>query len=287
MRRTAAGLLVALTAACGATPSPAAAPSSSAPSSSAPVETALPAVPGLEAEAVRLRTDEAIGGQFQVRITDTGDDAFTVTSVALDSPGFTALPATAETAEFAPGRVIDLPTPYGAPVCDAEPLPAAAQLIVVRPDGAQEAVRAPLSADVLQLIHDEKCAVLAVAEVVDVVVTDMADAGDSLAGSLTLTRREGDEPVTAATLGRSVLVDVVAEDLPLELAGEERSARTDVSFTSATCDPHVLSETKKPFVFPLTVQVGDDDPVTMDLPLDQVARDRLAALVQRVCAVGG
>jgi hypothetical protein len=287
MRRTAAGLLVALTAACGATPSPAAAPSSAAPSSSAPVETALPVVPGLEAEAVRLRTDEAIGGQFQVRITDTGDDAFTVTSVALDSPGFTALPATAETAEFAPGRVIDLPTPYGAPVCDAEPLPAAAQLTVVRPDGAQEAVRAPLSADVLQLIHDEECAVLAVAEVVDVAVTDLADEGDSLAGSLTLTRREGDEPVTAATLGRSVLVDVVAEDLPLELAGDERSARTDVSFTPATCDPHVLSETKKPFVFPLAVQVGGDDPVTMDLPLDQAARDRLAALVQRVCAVGG
>jgi hypothetical protein len=287
MRRTAAGLLVALTAACGATPSPAAAPASSAAPSSAPVEAALPAVPGLEAEAVRLRTDEAIGGQFQVRITDTGDDAFTVTSVALDSPGFTALPATPETAEFAPGRVIDLPTPYGTPVCDAEPLPAAAQLTVVRPDGVQEAVRAPLSADVLQLIHDEECAVLAVAEVVDVAVTDLADAGDSLAGSLTLTRREGDEPVTAATLGRSVLVDVAAEDLPLELAADERSARTNVSFTPATCDPHVLSETKKPFVFPLTVQVGDDDPVAMDLPLDQAARDRLAALVQRVCVVGG
>ena len=30
--------------------------------------------PGIEAEAVRLRTDEAIGGQVQVRITDTGDN---------------------------------------------------------------------------------------------------------------------------------------------------------------------------------------------------------------------
>ena len=84
-----------------------------------------------------------------------------------------------------------------------------------------------------------------------------------------------------------MLVDVTAADLPLELAGGRADARTDVSFTPATCDPHVLSETKKPFVFPLTVQVGDDDPVAMDLPLDQAARDRLAALVQRVCAVGG
>ena len=275
---------MALTAACGTTSSP-----SAAPPSSSPVGTtaAIPAVPGLEAEAVRLRTDEAIGGQFQVRITDTGDDAFTVTSVALDSPGFTALPASVETAQFAPGRVIDLPTPYGAPVCDAEPLPAAVRLTVVRPDGARETVRAPLSADVLQLIHDDECAVLAVAEVVDVAITGLADTAEALDGSLTLTRREGDEPVVAATLGRSVLVDVTSEELPLELAGGERSARTDVSFTPATCEPHVLSETKKPFVFPLTVQVGDDDPVAMDLPLDQATRDRLAALVRRVCAVGG
>jgi len=281
VRRTGVALLVALIAACGTTQSPSATPSSS------PVRAAaeIPEVPGLSAEAVRLRTDEAIGGQFQVRITDSGDDGFTVTSVALDSPGFVALPPSAETAEFAPGRVIDLPTPYGEPVCDAEPLPAAALLTVVRPGGAQETVRAPLSAEVLELVHDEECAVLAVLEVVDVAVTDLADDGDALAGSLTLTRREGDEPVVASFLGRSVLVDAAAEDLPIELEGEASTASTPVSFTSATCDPHVLSETKKPYVFPLTVQVGDDDPVAMDLPLDQAARDRLAALVQRVCAI--
>jgi hypothetical protein len=241
-------------------------------------------VPGLEAEAVRLRTDEAVGGRFQVRITDTGDEDFTVTSVALDSPGFAPLPPSAGTAEFAPGRVIDLPTPYGDPVCDAEPFPSAALLTVVRPDGGEETVRAPLAAEVLGVIHEEECAVLAVAEVVEVAVTDLADDGDALSGSLTLSRREGDEPVVATALGRSVLVDVAAEGLPLELGPAESRAGTDVSFTPATCDPHVLSETKKPYVFPLTVQVGDDDPVAMDLPLDQATRDRLAALVQRVCA---
>lgn len=243
-------------------------------------------MPGLEAEAVRLRTDEAVGGRVQVRITNTGGDAFTVTSVALYSPGFTALTPTAATAEFPSGRVIDLPTPYGDPVCDAEPLPAAALLTVTRPGGGEETVRAPLSAEVLGTVHDEECAVLAVVEVVDVAVTGLTDDGDALAGSLTLTRREGGEQVVATALGRSVLVDVAAEDLPLDLEAAERSARTDVSFTPATCDPHVLSETKKPYVFPLSVQVGDDDPVAMDLPLDQATRDQLAALVQRVCALG-
>jgi hypothetical protein len=75
----------------------------------------------------------------------------------------------------------------------------------------------------------------------------------------------------------------VADGLPLVLAGDEQSVTTAISFRPATCDPHVLSETKKPYVFPLTVKVGEGDPVPVDLPLDDAARGLLAALVQRVC----
>jgi len=241
-------------------------------------------VPGIEAEAVRLRTDEAVGGRIQVRVTDTGDDGFTVTGVALDSPGFTALPATAVTAEFAPGRVIDLPTPYGAPVCGTAPVPAAARLTVVRPGGQEESVRAPMAADVLEVVHHEECGALTVAQAVTVSLTGLADDGDALVGTLTLTRRDGDRRVAATALNRSVLLEATAEGLPLVLGSGERQVTTAVSFTPATCDPHVLSETKKPYVFPLAVEVAGADPVPVDLPLDEAARGRLAALVQRVCA---
>jgi hypothetical protein len=283
MRRTTialvAGVLVAgaSLAACG---EPLAGPSKEA--SSAAPSAAIPAVPGIEAEIVRLRTDEAIGGQVQVRLTDTGDTPFTVTAVALRSPGFAQEPMKAVAAEYAPGRVIDLPVPYGEPVCDTAPLPAAADLTVVRPDGAVEEVQVPAAADVLELIHSEECAVLAVTAVVDIAVTGLHDDGDTVAGSLVLTRRSGDEPITASRLGRSVLIEPTA-DLPLELARGRDAATTTMSFTPATCDPHVLSETKKPYVFPLSVTVGDDDPVAVDLPLDQSARDALAAMVRRVC----
>jgi hypothetical protein len=179
--------------------------------------------------------------------------------------------------------VIDLPTPYGAPVCDTTPLPAAAGLTLVRPGGRVESVRVPLAADVLELVHHEECAMRAVAEVVDVSVTGLVDDGDALLGTLTLTRRDGEPRVAATTLSRSVLLDAAADGLPLVLAGDERSVSTTVSFTPASCDPHVLSETKKPYVFPLTVEVAGADPVPVDLPLDAAARDRLAALVQRVC----
>ncbi|WP_097182581.1 hypothetical protein [Blastococcus haudaquaticus] len=238
----------------------------------------------MTAEAVRLRTDEAIGGRFQVRVTNTGDAAFSVTAVALDSPGFAAVPATAVSAEFPPGRVIDLPTPYGEPVCRTSPAPVAARLTVIRPGGAAEALAVPLDGDALDVVHTEECAARAVAEVVDIAVADLTDDGDALVGALTLTRRDGDEPVVASTLSRSVLVEAGAEDLPLELGPDDGTVTTPVTFTPSTCDPHVLSETKKPYVFPLGVQVGEADPVPVDLPLDQAALDRLAALVQRVCA---
>ena len=122
------------------------------------------------------------------------------------------------------------------------------------------------------LIHSEECAALAVTAVVGIAITDLHEDGDALVGLLTLTRREGEEPVTATRLERSVLIDAVAE-LPLELDANDRTAEAEISFTAANCEPHVLSETKKPFVFPLSVTVGGDDEVPVDLPLDQSMRD--------------
>ncbi len=280
MRRTAVALSVLLTAACGTSATPS---GSSGESSAEPSASAAPAVPGIEAEIVRLRTDEAIGGQVQVRVSDTGDTPFAVTSVALGSPGVEPEPPTAVTADFVPGRVIDLRVPYGHPVCDARPLPAVAQLSVTRPDGAVEQLTVPAAAEVLERIHAGECAVLDVLAVVDIAVRDLHDDGDALAGTLVLTRRSGHEPVTATRLGRSVLVHP-AVDLPLKLAGGEDTVSAPISFTLVSCEPHVLAETKKPFVFPLGLTVGNGDEVVDNLPLDQAARDQLTALVQRVCA---
>jgi hypothetical protein len=285
-RRCAAVLLVALTAGCAASAEPAAdAPATTATTSLSAGPT-VPAVPGIEAEAVRQRTDEAIGGQVQVRITDTGDEPFTVTSVALDSPGFTPVPPREATTEFAPGRVIDLPVKYGSPRCDVSAEPAAARLTVVRPDGSTEDLRVPLAAEIMTRIHEEECAVLALLEVVDVSVVDLVDEDDALTGSLRLTRRDGDEPVRVARVGRSVILDVTGEELPAELAGDEEELSTPVVFTSATCDPHALAETKKPYVFPLEVTVGNGEPVVLDLPVGDELKARLESLVDRVCLPG-
>jgi hypothetical protein len=282
MRRTGLALLALVTAACGA---PGDAPDASPTSSAPPAATAgVPPVPGIQAEVVRLRTDEAIGGQVQVRITDSGDADFTVTAVTVESAGFAPLPLKQVTAHFTPGRIIDLPVPYGAPICDADPLPVVPRLTLQRPDGAVEEVRVPAEAEVMERVHAEECAALGVAEVVGIAVQNLRDDAAGVNGELTLTRRRGSRPVTVDRVSSSVLVDVVAAKLPLELPGEEQVASTPIVFTPASCDPHVLAETKQPFVFPLSVAVGKADPVVVDLPLDQPARDQLLAMVKRVCS---
>ncbi|MGY1736353.1 hypothetical protein [Geodermatophilus sp. SYSU D00684] len=284
MRRTAAVLAVLLCAACGSAGPSAAEPASPVSPSSTPAPgPAVPPVPGIEAEAVELRTDAALGGQVQVRVTDTGTEPFTVTAVAIDSPGFAPLPGRAVTAAYAPGRTIDLPTPYGEVVCDRAAAPAAARLTVVRPDGRTETLRVPLAAGTLGRIHDERCAVRAVLAVAGVAVTGLTSDGNAVAGSLVLTRAGGDDrPVTVTRLEGNVLYDVAA-DLPRTLEAGEPTLEVPVEFTMARCDPHALAEVKQPYLFVLGLQAGDDDEVPADLPLDQAQRDVLFGLVATAC----
>src|SRR6185295_3538823 len=113
-------------------------------------------------------------------------------------------------------------TPYGVPVCDQDVQPAGARITVVRPGRPAEELVVPLAGDVLALIHSEECAVLAVSDVVSIVVTGLHEEGDDMVGQVELRRRSGDQRVTVERLGRSVLLEASAPELPLELAGDER-----------------------------------------------------------------
>ena len=250
----------------------------------APAAPAVPAVPGIEAEVVRMRTDVTVDGQVHVRVTDTGDQPFTVTGVALDSPGFAPLPTTALTAGFEPGRTIALRTSYGQPDCAAQVAPLAARLTVVRPDGAVEELRVPLAGDDLDVVHREECAVAGVLAVAGVELTGLAAGEEAVTGTVVLTRTgDDDRAVTVVDARRSVVLDVAVEGLPLELRPGEERVTADLAFTPASCEPHVLAETKQPFVFPLSVVVGDAEPVAVPLPVDEAQQALLWDLLDRVC----
>ena len=73
------------------------------------------------------------------------------------------------------------------------------------------------------------------------------------------------------------------EGLPLELGAGQQRATAGVAFTAASCEPHVLADTKQPFVFPLWVAVGDAEPVPVPLPVDTGQQALLQDLLARVC----
>ncbi|WNV75302.1 hypothetical protein [Geodermatophilus sp. DSM 44513] len=281
MRRTAVLALALLCAGCSGA---AGAAGAGDPVPTAPAAPAVPPVPGIEGEVVQLRTDVTVPGQVHVRVTDTGDLPFTVTAVAVDSPGFAPLPPTALTAAFAPGQTIALRTAHGAPDCAAQPSPVAARLTVVRPDGAMEELRVPLAGDDLDVVHRQACAVAGVLAVAGVGLEELRATGESVTGRLVLARAgEDDRAVTVVDARGSVVLDVAVTGLPLELAPGEDRVGAEVVFTPASCEPHVLAETKQPFVFPLSVAVGDTGPVAVPLPVDDAQQALLADLQDRVC----
>ncbi len=305
-----AGLLALVTllsgcSAAGAPGSAGAEDRSTAPSVTAPsattrstVPVATPAVPGMRALAVRLRTDLAVGGQFQTRITNTGSEPFTVLAVSLDSPGFERLAFAGRPAVYNPSATIDLPTRYGSAVCEdgIGVAPAFSAVQVQRPDGRTEELRVPLEApdNIVDRIHREECHALALASAVDVALggsfsTADVDGQTVVQATITLTRRDSTEEIALTELRGSVVLYVLfadEEDTPATMAAGESSLEVAVvlSTTGRTCDPHVLSETKQPFLFPFFLSFDGGDPQYGTLDVSPEQRDTLWSYIEVVCA---
>lgn len=255
-RRAAAALAPALLvslAACapagdGATPSPAATESASA--------------PGLSAVAFRLREDEAVGGRFQVKVSNAGEQPVHVTAVAVESPVLAAAPATPRDTVLRPGTRVDLPVRHGPAVCgpSADPSDVVA-VLTVRQDGRVRQVRLPLGATapsraVLERIHDESCTAQRVAAVLAATL-EVGEPGTDGTGLvlpatvvLERTGRDPDAPaVTATAVGGSVLYGLTAPPgtLPATLAPDQARLELPVTVRSTRCSGHVLGEAKKPY----------------------------------------
>lgn len=262
----------------------------------APVAT--PAIPGMRATAVRLRTDSAIGGQFQTRIVNTSSEPFSVLAVSLDSPGFERLPFAGRPATYQVGQTIDLPTQYGPAVC-GEGIgvdPAFTALQVQRPDGQTEELRVPLEApdDIIDRIHHEECHALRLADAVDVSLGEFTnaevDGRTVVQTTLTLTRGTNTEEISIFELRGSVVFDVsLAEDGdPPTMAADQDQLAVPVILrhTARGCDAHVLGETKQPFLFPFFLTFDDGEPQYGVFDVSPVQQEFLWSYIRAVCPNG-
>ncbi|PBC38776.1 hypothetical protein CJ179_40130 [Rhodococcus sp. ACS1] len=220
-----------------------------------------------------------------MRIANTGGAPVTVTSVALDSPGFEAAPETGRVVELGPGNRIDVEAEYGTVRCDTRPEPAYA-VIGVTGQGASP-VRVPLATpyDVLGRIHDGDCAAEELARAVPVTLIPAAtppEPAAPLPARLVVSRGTASGDVRVDEIGGSVLY-ALRGALPATMRADEDRLSIDITIDAARCDPHALAESKKPFVFPLWIAVGSSAPEYSRIPVSEENRRILTNYLTTTC----
>lgn len=249
----------------------------------------------MQATAVRLRTDAAVGGQFQTRITNTSSEPFSVLRVSLDSPAFERLPFAGRPALYQPGATIDLPTSYGPARCEAGVGvdPVVTVIEVQRPDGQTEELRVPLAApdDIVDRIHHEECHAIRLAAEVAVSLDDFStgevDGQTVVQATLTLNRRASTEEIAIFEVRGSVVFDVSLTDdtePPTMPADEDQLvAPVTLAHTARGCEAHVLGESKQPFLFPFFLTFAGGAPQYGVLDVSPEQREALWSYIRTVC----
>jgi hypothetical protein len=268
-RIAAAGAVIALLLAGCSTPPPPAPPSD------------------MTASAYRSRVDDATGGQFQITVTNTGERPVEVHSVALDSPGFDPVPPSVREVQLQKGSRIDIPTLYGDAICDASVEPLTARLSVTRDGEPQQEIDVPLEQpyDIIDRIHSEECTAERVDSDVSMTLSVSAQPAVETAplqASLQVARGDFDGPLRVDELDGSLLYGLAAA-LPVTLDPGTESTTIPLTITTASCEAHVIADSKKPFVFPIYLAFGDDKPVYARIPVPVDVQRQLVAYQQTAC----
>lgn len=251
------------------------------------------AAPAMRVQAIVYRTDEAVGGRFRVKITNTGDERFEVLGVRLQSGGFEPVPLTTDPVRYAPGERTDIVTPYGKVRCaegaTADP---AFAVMDVRVDGAVQRYEMPMESiyDALDKLHRRECQAASIVDAVSVALADPLTPAN-VEGELVVPtrivfeRRSGQEPLVVSDVRGSVMYRLLAPELPVTMAASDQSVEVSLTIVVARCDGHALGETKKPFAFPLRMRLGDAEEIGYEIPLTTAQQDTLYEYLATACGL--
>jgi hypothetical protein len=265
---------------------------------SAPEQTAAPTAtapthPQLSAVAFRLREDEAVGGRFQVKVTNEGASSVRITEVALRTHALEPAPPTPRSTDLAPGQRVDLPVSHGQAVCTQDATDVAAVLTLATPDGTDQVVL-PLagtseSVATLRRIHDESCTAQRLAEVVATSLRlgqpRARDGALVQPAAVVLDRTAVTGPqVTVVQVGGSVLFGMSpAAALPATLTEGERTLEVPVVIRSTRCSGHEVGEAKKPFDLGAWLSVDGGEPQWTLVATSTAVQQDLRSYLSRAC----
>ncbi|MDQ3176401.1 MAG: hypothetical protein M3Q72_02490 [Actinomycetota bacterium] len=257
-----------------------------------PNSTTVPPSIDVTAQAIVYRTDQAVGGRFRVKLTNTGNDEFTVTGVRLESAGFETLAFTPHDTLYSPSERTDLVTPFGDVRCEPgdalDPTDAAIRFVTA--SGSAGEVRVPLESiyEAIPKLYERECDKAFIEESAVIAITDpIEESGEGFdaraRATLRITRAGSDEAIAVDDIRGSVLYSITGE-LPAMLAPGEDEIDIPIELRGTRCDGHALGETKQPFVYPIRLRIGDDFESSYDIPVNPSQQDQLwTFLVSRTC----
>jgi hypothetical protein len=196
---------------------------------------------------------------INAQLTNVGDAPITVTSIEVRSPDLARVEPSPKDTTYAPGRIIDLRTPYGRPLCQSDSLTAASYVLTLD-DGST--VTLPIDKHGLRWldgIYRHDCAVRELSAVARVAfnpdATRTTVSGEQyLKGSLSVRRpagRPADEPFEIRWVSGSVLLRLLPRtpgQFPFTLEPGQRSARVPILIGTFRCGPHELSASQQTFL---------------------------------------
>lgn len=240
-----------------ATLSPSSAPSS-APSPSADAST------GPLAMTATRSTLFDTARAFRLEV-DGGSEAVAVTSLRLDSSLFEPVEAVARDVVVGPGGHVLVPLPYGPSDCRADAGGGLGEVVVGTTSGR---LRVPLDeypGDLVTGLHRRECAVAAVRAAVDPRFADFTRTAPRVAtGQLLLSPPADGEPVELLGIEGNILFGATTEaTLPQTVA--TAPVVIPVRMAANRCDTHALIEAKKKFHVPVTVAIGDGQPLVVEV----------------------
>ena len=255
----------------------------------------------LSAELRRHRGDEG-RRVIQVTMTNTGPEPLVIHELTLEAPGFAPVAPTPKESTVRPGVPVDLPIPYGTTDCahptddtseqeDDKPT-TKVRLRVGPADGPVQSVRLEVDPAPLDRLRVAECSQAELARAVSVRFgptwgDGIRDGRPALDGTLVLTRGDAEGPVAVTALDGSTLLvmDIAAtpSQLPFVLESKVSRAELAIQVSATSCDPHVRSQSQRPYELSIYVSVDGEKPLFVAPEVDEAARARMQHMIQATC----
>ncbi len=239
----------------------------------------------ITASLQQWREDE-VKGVFQVKLANTGTSALLVHTLSVEWSGFADAATSTPNYRVAAGDRIDLAVPVVEAQCSNPPrfderTPTARAVAVVNGDRRFAIID---TNGVLDRMYHTSCSRQAVLARVDLRFDDTwtdatVDGIPVLGGRLIVTPRNGEQVTVTGVHGSVLLTLDPVTDLTIHDGGV-----AIVLGRGGRCDPHALGESKKPFVFPVTLTI-DGVVAGIDLSPDEAGKATMFAEVKRRCGL--